>query len=151
MEVVLNGIHNFLSFVNDNWTMITAIFGLALVVSKKVKAYWNTSQEEKIAIAKAQIDEIMLKLVTEAEKDYLEWTKAGAVKRSQVIDQVFSMYPILSRISNQQEIIIWIDDAINRALKEMRKIFEENKKNSESEVEVEAEIKIETEIETEVE
>ena len=36
------------------------------------------------------------------------------------------MYPILSQITNQDEVIAWIDNEIDNALKEMRKIFEEN-------------------------
>ena len=45
----------------------------------------------------------------------------------EVIDQVFVMYPILSKVTNQEEIIAFIDEAIDEALKTMRKIFEENK------------------------
>jgi hypothetical protein len=71
-------------------------------------------------------------LVTEAEKDYLEWTKAGAVKRAQVIDKIFAMYPVLSMITNQKEIIAWLDKMIDKALKEMRKIFEENQVNNQN-------------------
>lgn len=40
------------------------------------------SDDEKITIAKKQLSETMLKLVTQAEKDYNAWVKAGAVKRS---------------------------------------------------------------------
>ena len=135
--VILDGINKFLTFINDNWVYITTIIGLAIAVINKIRNYLNKSNEEKIEIAKAQINEVMLILVTEAEQDYLEWTKAGSVKRAQVIDQVFAMYPVLSTITNQEEIITWIDDAIDNALKEMRKIFEENKKKAES-VDVEA-------------
>ena len=124
---VLTGIQNFLNFINENWTMIVSIITVIIVIFKKAKSYSSLSKEEKIEIAKAQISEIMLMLVTEAEKDYLQWVKAGSVKRSQVIDQVFVMYPILSTVTNQEEIIAWIDDTIDNALKEMRKIFEENK------------------------
>ena len=130
--VILNGVTKFLTFVNDHWVLITTTIGLAIAVGNKVREYLNKSQEEKVEIAKTQINEVMLMLVTEAEQDYLEWTKAGAVKRSQVIDQVFAMYPILSSVTNQEEIIVWIDEAIDNALKTMRKIFEENKEKSES-------------------
>lgn len=129
MTVVLNGVYNFLTFVNNNWTMIFAIIVTALAIVNKAKVYFNKSKEEQIAIAKAQIKEIMLRLVTEAEKDYHEWLKAGEIKRAQVIDEVFAMYPILSKVTNQAEVIQWIDDAIDEALKTMRKIFEENEKN----------------------
>lgn len=129
--VILNGISKFLTFVNDNWVYITTVIGLALAVGNKVKDYLSKSQEEKIEIAKAQINEVMLMLVTEAECDYYEWIKSGEIKRAQVIDQVFAMYPILSRVTNQEEIIAWIDESIDNALKTMRKIFEENKEKSE--------------------
>lgn len=129
MTVVLNGVYNFLTFVNNNWTMIFAIIVTALAIVNKAKVYFNKSKEEQIEIAKAQIKEIMLRLVTEAEKDYHQWLKAGEIKRSQVIDEVFAMYPILSKVTNQAEVIQWIDDAIDEALKTMRKIFEENEKN----------------------
>lgn len=130
--IILNGIKNFLTFVNDNWVMITTVIGLALAIGQKVKEYLDKSNEEKIAIAKAQINEVMLRLVTEAECDYYEWLKAGEIKRAQVIDQIFAMYPVLSTVTNQEEVIGWIDEAIDNALKTMRKIFEENR-NAESE------------------
>lgn len=124
---VLTGIQKFLNFINENWTMIASIITVTIVIYKKAKSYFSLSKEEQIEIAKVQISEVMLMLVTEAERDYLQWVKAGSVKRSQVINQILTMYPILSTITNQEEIITWIDDAIDDALKEMRKIFEENK------------------------
>lgn len=130
--VILDGIAKFLTFVNDNWVYITTVIGLAIAVGNKVRDYLNKSNEEKIEIAKAQINEVMLMLVTEAECDWREWQKCGEVKRSQVIDQVFAMYPILSNVANQEEIIAWIDESIDNALKTMRKIFEENKEESKS-------------------
>lgn len=123
---VLTGIHNFLNFINENWTMIVSIITIAIVIVKKAMAYFTLSEEEQIAIAKSQINQIMLRLVTEAECDYHQWTKAGSIKRAQVIDEVFAMYPILSQVTNQEEVISWIDSAIDEALKEMRKVFEEN-------------------------
>ena len=123
---VLTGINNFLNFINENWTMIASIITLVIIIIRKAAAHFSLPKEEQIKIAKAQISQIMLRLVTEAECDYHEWTKAGSIKRSQVIDEVFAMYPILSQITNQEEVIAWIDNEIDNALKEMRKIFEEN-------------------------
>lgn len=124
---VLIGIQNFLNFVNEHWTMIASIITICIVLIKKIKSYFSLSQDKQIEIAKAQISEIMLMLVTRAEVSYSEWVKSGEIKRAEVIDQVLSMYPILSKVSNQEEIISWIDEAIDNALKTMRKIFEENK------------------------
>ena len=125
MEVnFLTSIQKLLQFVNDNWTSIIIIFGLALSLAVKIKDYIKLSKEEKINIAKQQIKEIMLKLVTDAEEDYFEWVNAGSIKRSQVIEQIFAMYPALSKVANQEELVVWLDGAIDDALKIMRDIFE---------------------------
>lgn len=117
-----------MEFVNSNWTSIAVVIGLAIAVTKKVIAYFSKSDEEKIEIAKNQIKETMLKLITEAEKDYDEWKLAGSIKRAQVIDEIFANYPILSKVTDQKELIKWIDDAIDDSLVTLRKIVEENKK-----------------------
>jgi len=129
---ILTGIHKFLNFINENWTMIISIITVLIIIIKKAKTYFSLSKEEQIAIAKSQIREIMLRLVTEAECDYREFVKAGSIKRSQVIDEIFAMYPVLSKITNQEEIIIWIDEVIDESLKEMRKIFENNQEKDDN-------------------
>lgn len=70
----------------------------------------------------------MLKLVTQAEKDYNAWVQAGAVKRSEVIDAIFQKYPILNRVTDQETLIAEIDKMIDAALVEMREIFSKNQK-----------------------
>ena len=125
---ILYGIQNFLQLINDNWTVIIVITGLILAIAQKAKDFFSKSDEEKIAIAKRQIKETMLKLITEAEVDYLEWISAGSIKRSQVIEQIFDMYPILSKVTDQDSLIKWIDAVIDESLDTMRQIFEENSK-----------------------
>ena len=123
---LLYSVQNLLQFINDNWTSITIIIALVIAIAKKAKAYFSKSDDEKIAIAKKQIQETMLKLITDAEIDYIEWSKAGNIKRAQVIEKVFAMYPVLSKVADQEELIVWIDDVINESLETMRDIFEEN-------------------------
>lgn len=123
---IMDGFMNFLMFVNNHWTEIIVIIGLLLVVGKKVATYLNMTDDEKIAIAKKQLSETMLKLVTQAEKDYNAWVQAGAVKRSEVIDAIFQKYPILSRVTDQETLIAEIDKMIDAALVEMREIFSKN-------------------------
>lgn len=131
MENILNGLYNLLSFVDENWGMIIAIILLAVSIKKKLTSFMAKSREEQIEIAKMQISQTMLKWVTIAECDWLEWQQAGEIKRSQVIDMIFEKYPVLSQVTNQDEIIMWLDDMIDEALKTMRKIFEENISNQE--------------------
>lgn len=126
---ILNGIANFLNLIDSHWTEIIVIIGLLLAVGKKVVAYLNMSDDEKIAIAKKQLGETMLKLVTQAEKDYNAWVQAGAVKRSEVIDAIFQKYPILNRVTDQETLIAEIDKMIDAALVEMREIFSKNQEH----------------------
>ena len=124
---ILNGVQNFLQLINNNWTTIMVIIGLAITVGKKIKDFVSKSDDEKIAIAKAQIQETILKMVTEAEIDYEEWNKAGSIKRSQVIAQIYAEYPILSKVVDQNNLIEWIDATIDASLETLREIVANNK------------------------
>lgn len=124
---MLNGIKNFLEFLNANWTVIAVLLGLAVALIQKVKAFIGKTDEEKVQIAKKQIKEIMLKMVSEAELDFEDWNKAGAIKRSQVISQIYEMYPILSKVIDQNELIKWLDMEINTSLQTLEDIIDVNK------------------------
>ena len=123
---ILNGIKNFLSLINDNWTTILVIIGLALALWKKIESYLKLSTDKKIEIAKKQISENILKLITQAEKDYAEWEKAGSIKRSEVISEIYKEYPILAKVVNQEELVKWIDEQIDNALPTLREIIKQN-------------------------
>jgi hypothetical protein len=125
---MFDGIKNFLSLVNDNWTTIAVIISLLVTLVRKIMAYLKQSEEQRIEIAKAQIRETILKLITDAEVNYDEWNKAGSVKRSQVIQEIFKEYPVLSKVVDQAELIEWIDNQINTSLKELRKIVAQQNK-----------------------
>lgn len=127
---ILNGIKNFLSFINDNWTTILVIIGLALALWKKIESYSKLSTDKKIEIAKKQISENILKLITQAEKDYAEWEKAGSIKRSEVISEIYKEYPILAKVVNQEELVKWIDEQIDNALPTLRDIIKQNEKDT---------------------
>lgn len=126
---ILNGIKNFLFLINDNWTTILVIIGLALALWKKIESYSKLSTDKKIEIAKKQISENILKLITQAEKDYAEWEKAGSIKRSEVISEIYKEYPILAKVVNQEELVKWIDEQIDNALPTLRDIIKQNEKD----------------------
>lgn len=120
---ILTGIENFLKLINDNWTTICVIIGLAIGIYQKVKVMIGKSDAEKMEIAKNQISEIILSMISKAELDYADWNKAGSVKRSQVVAQIFAKYPILAKAVDQEELISWIDSEIDMALKNLRDIM----------------------------
>lgn len=117
----MEGIRNFLLLVNDNWTSIVVIIGLALGIYEKAKNYFLKSTDEKIAAAKGQIKASMLKMIAYAEIDFGEWNKSGSIKRSQVVNEIYEKYPILSKAADQQEVIKWIDREIDTSLKTLNK------------------------------
>ena len=93
MEQILVGIKNFLDLIkgknSKNW-------------NKKVKNYLSLSEQEKIDLALEQIRITALKMVTDAEKEYDKWVKAGSIKRAEVIDKIFKDYPILSKATDKE-------------------------------------------------
>ncbi len=125
--IVLNGIKNFLTLINDNWTTIVVLLGLAITITQKAMDYFSKSNDEQIAVAKKHIQETMLKIIGDAEKDYEEWNQAGSLKRAQVIKQIFDENPILSKVVDQDDLIGWIDKAIDEALVTLREIVTNNK------------------------
>lgn len=124
MEQILVGIRNFLELINQNWTLITVIIGLIILIFNKAKNYLSLSDQEKINLALEQIRITALKMVTDAEKEYEDWVGAGSVKRSEVINEIFKKYPILVKVTDQETLIKKIDEIIDEALVTMRKLFE---------------------------
>ena len=123
---ILTGINNVLMLINNHWTEITILIGLALLLYKKIRAYLAKSKEEKMEIALKQAREIILDRVTAAEIDYANWKKAGAIKRAQVLDEIFAAYPILGKITNQEEVIKKLDEYIDEARETLREVIETN-------------------------
>lgn len=130
---MLNGIQNFLQFINNNWTTIVVIISLIIAIGKKTYDYFSKSDEERIEVAKKQISEICLKLISDAEVNYESWNKAGSIKRAQVIQKIFADYPILAKVTDQEKLVEWIDETIDTSLKELRKIVADNPKTSSTE------------------
>lgn len=124
MQVILNGVQNFLMMINENWTAIVIIIGLVIMLYKKIKDFIYMSEDEKIQAAKEQLANIVLSLVSDAEIDYKDYASAGAIKRSQVIDEIFDKYPILSKVTDQEELLAYIDKLIDEALETVREVVD---------------------------
>lgn len=124
MQLFLNGIQNFLMMINENWTTIIVIIGLIIMISKKIKDFLYLSEDEKIQAAKDQLQNIVLSLVSNAELDYKEYKAAGQIKRSQVIDEIFEKYPILTKVTDQEELLEYIDKLIDEALETVRVVVD---------------------------
>ena len=122
----MEGLQKFLQILNDNWTSILVCIGLVIGIVKKTQDYMSKSQDEKIEIAKEQIQTTILKMISDAEVGWQEWSKAGSIKRAQVIKQIYEEYPILSKVVDQKALTEWIDEQIDSALDTLREIVKTN-------------------------
>lgn len=122
----MEGLQKFLQILNDNWTSILVCAGLIVGIVKKTQDYMSKSQEEKIELAKKQIQTTILKMISDADVDWQEWSKAGSIKRSQVIKQIYDEYPILTKVVDQDALIKYIDEQIDGALDTLREIVKTN-------------------------
>lgn len=119
--------------LKDNWVSIIIIIAVGVTAYRSGKEFLSKDADERVESIKRVLSKTMLKLVTDAENDYKDWVKAGAIKRSEVIAKIFDKYPILESVTDQVALIAWIDDAINNALDTLRKILEKNRENKEIE------------------
>ena len=119
---MMNGIINFLTFIKENWTLITTIIGLLIWIGVKLNNYIKLSKEEKINMALDNVKNIMLSLVSSAEESW--GSQTGRIKRSEVISKILEKYPILTEVITKDEIVNKIDAMIDEALEDMREILE---------------------------
>ena len=120
---ILNGINNFLKFINDNWTLITTIITLGILVFIKVKKYISLTKEQKIDLALTNASNIILGLVTNAQEIYGNDT--NKIKRATVIAELYEKFPELKFVVDQPSLLEKIDKMIDDALIEMKKVLAE--------------------------
>lgn len=119
----MTGFMNFLKFIYENWTLIAVVLGLIARGIIYFKNFKERTKEEQIEAVKEQIKNGMLSMVTEAEKNYEDWNKAGTIKRSEVIEKIYAQYPILSLVVKQDELTVWIDNEIDNALNTLAQVI----------------------------
>ena len=130
----MKGILHFLSWINENWTIIVAIITLVFSLYLKVKASFNKwikmtdeekqkDLEDQIKKAKQAIANYILSFVASAETEW-EGNGLGPIKRAQVIEKIYKDYPILLEISDQREFMKFIDEHIDLALETVRETFQ---------------------------
>ena len=121
----MEGIKNFVEFIVENWTSIFIILCVIFLIVAKIVGFFRKSKEERVEIVKAQLKQAVLKMVTDAEIEYADWSKSGAIKRSQVIQKIYTDYPILETVVDQDSLVKFIDDTIDEALRTVRAVVEQ--------------------------
>ena len=117
---------NFLQWLNDNWSVIIIVIGLIVALVMKIKSYLKLSNQEKIEIAYHAIKQRILTYVSDAEKEYEKYKKAGSIKRAEVIDKIYKEYPILNKVADQTAVTTKLDELIDDALVDLRAVIAKN-------------------------
>ncbi len=143
----MNSLQRLLQFIVDNWSQIIIIATLLLTIITKVEYFirdWkNKTEEEKqkqaekafnkaVESAKKALADYILILVSKAEIDWQNAEgKLGATKRAQVIEEIYKKYPVLEQVSDKKDLLKYIDNLINEALKTVREELREPTKTLE--------------------
>ena len=117
---------NTFQFIESNWINILFVLVLLFVCIRKAASFFKMTKEQKIASVLRLIKEEILTYMTEAEIDWKEFSKAGDVKRAQVISKVYDKFPILAKCINQEELIDKIDAMIEEEKAKLDKLMENN-------------------------
>lgn len=131
----MNGVKSLLSYILDNYATIAACIALAFAIYTKLRKsitdWKEKSDAEKEAAAQEALDAaieeakkavsvIILSICSEME---IKWNEhgSGAIRRSEVLAIIFEKYPILLKVTDQESLIAFIDEEINKALEIVRK------------------------------
>lgn len=125
----MEGLKNLLELLNAQWPTISACIILVFALytkAKKLYIEWQKKTEEEkqaqidlqIANARAVLKDVILGFVSKAEIDwnYDSPEKFGVIKRSSVIEEIYSKYPILLQVTDKDELLKEIDKLIDDAL-----------------------------------
>lgn len=119
--IIMKSVENILNFLNDNWTFIVIAISLGIKLYCSITNFLKKSKKEQQDAAWAELSNIMLSLVSQAEQDW--GSKTGEIKRAEVIKQIFEKYPAIATIATEDDVIERIDVMIDDALNQMREIF----------------------------
>lgn len=121
-------IYKTLTLITEYIPVVITILLFILCGAKIGLAYFDRLKEANIDQILEIVKASVLKLMTDAEIDFSSYKKAGEIKKSQVINNIYKQFPILTKYKDQETLQAEISDIIEN---EMCKIREFNSKQSE--------------------
>lgn len=121
-------IYKTLTLITEYIPIVITILLFILCGAKIGLAYFDRLKEANIDQILEIVKASVLKLMTDAEIDFSSYKKAGEIKKSQVINNIYKQFPILTKYKDQETLQAEISDIIEN---EMCKIREFNSKQSE--------------------
>lgn len=124
------GLKNLLNLIAENWAIISVVLSLIIFTIIKLKNWKNMSKDEKLDSLLLVIQQWILKMMCEAEKNWEDYNSSGEVKKSEVIAEIYKQFPQLADYSQQDEILTKIETMINGAMASMNKIMNPNEEKN---------------------
>lgn len=134
-------LNNTINFIVNHWSDIIIILAFIIGAVRGVFVIINMDVEKRKEIAMKIVRENLLKYMSDAEVQYSNYKKSGVLKRSQVINKIYTDYPVLANYVNQDELIEMIYKMIDDEMDRMNAIV--NGKNPEKVNEAPVETKTE--------
>lgn len=119
----MNGINNTLNFIFENWSNLVFIAAFLFILINRVRSFFALSKEDQVEAALKVVRTQLLKFMSEAEINWKDFEKSGAIKKSEVITRIYQEFPILKEYVDQDTLIQTIVDMINEGMAEMNKII----------------------------
>ena len=124
----MQGLTNTVKFIVENWSNIVFIFALLFAIYLRVKKFLSMSKEERRDAILSVVKEELLKLMSDAEKEWKDYIKSGDIKKSQVIKVIYEKFPELATFADQDTIIAEITKIIDQIDPTMDELFSNTKK-----------------------
>lgn len=128
----MKGIISLIALISDNWSTIVIAIAIILGVINRVRAFMKLSKNDKKEAALKIIKEEILKLMSDAEINWVDYKKSGQIKRSEVITKIYTQFPELASVVDQETVMNEIDKLIDESKDTMDTIFEKNTDSTDS-------------------
>ena len=122
---MMTSINNTLGLIENYWSMIIIIIALVVLTIEEVRKYKAMTREQRIEAALSVVKGELLKLMSDAEIEWSEYKKSGALKKSQVLKEIYTQFPFLQDYINQDELVTKITEMIDAEMENMNKILKE--------------------------
>lgn len=122
---MMTSINNTLGLIENYWSMLIIIIALVVLTIEEVRKYKAMTREQRIEAALSVVKGELLKLMSDAEIEWSEYKKSGALKKSQVLKEIYTQFPFLQDYINQDELVTKITEMIDAEMENMNKILKE--------------------------
>ena len=111
----------------ENWVLLVIALSVIVFAGKNIMDYKKLSKEKQVEIAMQIITNTISKYVADAQERWSKYESAGGIKNSQVMDIIYTKFPILATCTDQEALNKQLNELIDDALAYVRKTVDSKK------------------------